>query len=179
MDYLVTQIMDQVDENYRDWYDFVWNRTRGIRKVSCALQRSALNFRNGSGGPTAHLYISTHTHQSSSFLALTGHHPAAPVLPKHGVTDREVHALPYSLRSPPLRGAHVLFRRQDQQREHDKVPAEPQGDVPGPGHTPRLLPQRGRVSPVQRVAEAQRGRHPTVRRGRHSHKKKKTIATHT
>ncbi|XP_041663549.1 germinal-center associated nuclear protein isoform X2 [Cheilinus undulatus] len=32
MDYLVTQIMDQGDDNYREWYDFVWNRTRGIRK---------------------------------------------------------------------------------------------------------------------------------------------------
>ncbi|KAM3607427.1 uncharacterized protein V6R79_007728 [Siganus canaliculatus] len=31
MNYLVTQIMDQGHEN-RDWYDFVWNRTRGIRK---------------------------------------------------------------------------------------------------------------------------------------------------
>lgn len=33
MDYLVTQIMNQDHENQRDWYDFVWNRTRGIRKV--------------------------------------------------------------------------------------------------------------------------------------------------
>lgn len=33
MDYLVTQIMDHGEGNYRDWYDFVWNRTRGIRKV--------------------------------------------------------------------------------------------------------------------------------------------------
>nr|XP_014424093.1 germinal-center associated nuclear protein [Pelodiscus sinensis] len=32
MDYLVTQIMDQGEGNYREWYDFVWNRTRGIRK---------------------------------------------------------------------------------------------------------------------------------------------------
>ncbi|XP_037343746.2 germinal-center associated nuclear protein [Pungitius pungitius] len=32
MDYLVTQIMDQGHDNYRDWYDFVWNRTRAIRK---------------------------------------------------------------------------------------------------------------------------------------------------
>ncbi|KTF86048.1 hypothetical protein cypCar_00014410 [Cyprinus carpio] len=32
MDYLVTQIMDQGEGNYRDWYDFVWNRTRGVRK---------------------------------------------------------------------------------------------------------------------------------------------------
>lgn len=32
MDYLVTQVMDQHNDNYRDWYDFVWNRTRGIRK---------------------------------------------------------------------------------------------------------------------------------------------------
>ena len=34
MNYLVSQIMDQSHDNYRDWYDFVWNRTRGIRKVS-------------------------------------------------------------------------------------------------------------------------------------------------
>lgn len=34
MDYLVTSIMDQGEGNYREWYDFVWNRTRGIRKVS-------------------------------------------------------------------------------------------------------------------------------------------------
>ncbi|KAH1184710.1 hypothetical protein KIL84_012651 [Mauremys mutica] len=32
MDYLVIQIMDQGEGNYREWYDFVWNRTRGIRK---------------------------------------------------------------------------------------------------------------------------------------------------
>ncbi|XP_027713217.1 germinal-center associated nuclear protein [Vombatus ursinus] len=32
MDYLVTQIMDQREGSLRDWYDFVWNRTRGIRK---------------------------------------------------------------------------------------------------------------------------------------------------
>ncbi|XP_068184771.1 germinal-center associated nuclear protein isoform X2 [Antennarius striatus] len=32
MDYLVTQIMDQFHDNSRDWYDFVWNRTRSIRK---------------------------------------------------------------------------------------------------------------------------------------------------
>ncbi|XP_009889707.1 PREDICTED: germinal-center associated nuclear protein [Charadrius vociferus] len=32
MDYLVTNIMDQGEANYREWYDFVWNRTRGIRK---------------------------------------------------------------------------------------------------------------------------------------------------
>ncbi|KAM4012056.1 LOW QUALITY PROTEIN: germinal-center associated nuclear protein-like [Anomaloglossus baeobatrachus] len=32
MDYMVTNIMDQGEDNYRDWYDFVWNRTRGIRK---------------------------------------------------------------------------------------------------------------------------------------------------
>ncbi|XP_055018999.1 LOW QUALITY PROTEIN: germinal-center associated nuclear protein [Boleophthalmus pectinirostris] len=32
MDYIVTQILDQGQDNYRDWYDFVWNRTRAIRK---------------------------------------------------------------------------------------------------------------------------------------------------
>lgn len=36
MDYLVTNIMDQGEGNCREWYDFVWNRTRGIRKVSTA-----------------------------------------------------------------------------------------------------------------------------------------------
>ncbi|XP_048193075.1 germinal-center associated nuclear protein-like [Perognathus longimembris pacificus] len=32
MDYLVTQILDRKDSSLRDWYDFVWNRTRGLRK---------------------------------------------------------------------------------------------------------------------------------------------------
>ncbi|XP_053733948.1 germinal-center associated nuclear protein [Synchiropus splendidus] len=32
MDYLITQIMDQGQDNPREWYDFVWNRTRSIRK---------------------------------------------------------------------------------------------------------------------------------------------------
>ncbi|XP_072117275.1 germinal-center associated nuclear protein isoform X1 [Mobula birostris] len=32
MDYLVSRIMDLGEGNYRDWYDFVWNRTRGVRK---------------------------------------------------------------------------------------------------------------------------------------------------
>lgn len=40
MDYLVTQIMDQGHDKHRDWYDFVWNRTRGIRKVSVRLAES-------------------------------------------------------------------------------------------------------------------------------------------
>lgn len=39
MDYLVTNIMDQGEGNYREWYDFVWNRTRGIRKVSTSRWR--------------------------------------------------------------------------------------------------------------------------------------------
>ena len=34
MDYLVTRIMDQTGGGLRDWYDFLWNRTRGVRKVS-------------------------------------------------------------------------------------------------------------------------------------------------
>ena len=39
MDYLVTQIMDQKEGSLRDWYDFVWNRTRGIRKVSVTFDQ--------------------------------------------------------------------------------------------------------------------------------------------
>ena len=33
MDYLATNIMDLVEGREGDWFDFVWNRTRGIRKV--------------------------------------------------------------------------------------------------------------------------------------------------
>ena len=33
MDYLVTMVMDKGHERLGDWYDFVWNRTRAIRKV--------------------------------------------------------------------------------------------------------------------------------------------------
>uniref|UniRef100_UPI00358F0F71 germinal-center associated nuclear protein isoform X2 n=1 Tax=Myxine glutinosa TaxID=7769 RepID=UPI00358F0F71 len=32
MDYLVTQILDQGENCWAEWYDFVWNRTRSIRK---------------------------------------------------------------------------------------------------------------------------------------------------
>ncbi|XP_069472142.1 germinal-center associated nuclear protein [Ambystoma mexicanum] len=32
MDYIIGRIMDQGEGNYREWYDFVWNRTRAIRK---------------------------------------------------------------------------------------------------------------------------------------------------
>ena len=36
MDYLVTMVMDEGRDRPADWYDFVWNRTRAIRKVeSC------------------------------------------------------------------------------------------------------------------------------------------------
>ena len=41
MDYLVTQIMDQTEGSLRDWYDFLWNRTRGIRKVSATSDEEA------------------------------------------------------------------------------------------------------------------------------------------
>jgi hypothetical protein len=34
MDYMVNNIMDLGINNWAEWYDFVWNRTRGIRKVS-------------------------------------------------------------------------------------------------------------------------------------------------
>lgn len=36
MDYLLVKIMDRCDdkdENLGDWYHFLWDRTRGIRKV--------------------------------------------------------------------------------------------------------------------------------------------------
>lgn len=97
-----------------------------------------------------------------SFFLSTGHHPAAPVLPAHSVTDWEVHTLPRALRPPPLRGAYVSFRRQDQQWKHDKVPPKSEGNVWGPEDSSDLLPPGGRVPPVQRASETQRWWHPTV-----------------
>lgn len=148
MDYLVTQIMDRGPDSHRDWYDFVWNRTRGIRKVSVRAATSS-RFPHG-GGLTVPL--------------CSGHHPAAALLPPHRVADREMHQVPRSLRPPPLRAAHVVLRRQDQQREHDQVSAESEGNVRGSGDAADVLPPGGRVPPVQRPAEAQRRRHPAVSR---------------
>lgn len=37
MDYLVTMVMDDGQDRPADWYDFVWNRTRAIRKVCWPL----------------------------------------------------------------------------------------------------------------------------------------------
>lgn len=99
---------------------------------------------------------------SSSLIVPTGHHPAAPVLSRHGDADWEVHTLPRALRSPSVWGAYLIVRCQDQQREHDKVSTESQRNVPGPGHGADLLPPGGRVSPVQRAAETQWRRHPAV-----------------
>ncbi|XP_038605101.1 germinal-center associated nuclear protein-like [Tachyglossus aculeatus] len=32
MDYLITHVMNKMEGNTREWYDFIWNRTRGVRK---------------------------------------------------------------------------------------------------------------------------------------------------
>ena len=37
MDYLVTVVMDKGDGRWPEWYNFVWNRTRAIRKVHGAF----------------------------------------------------------------------------------------------------------------------------------------------
>lgn len=37
MDYLATNIMNLSEGREGEWFDFVWNRTRGIRKVGCSL----------------------------------------------------------------------------------------------------------------------------------------------
>ena len=36
MDYLICNVIDKFHESVslEDWYDFIWNRTRSIRKVS-------------------------------------------------------------------------------------------------------------------------------------------------
>ena len=77
MDYLVIQIMDQVQDNYRDWYDFVWNRTRGIRKVTTTTQNNILQ----RYGALIEIFF------SSSSVIISGHHSAAPVLPTNRFTD--------------------------------------------------------------------------------------------
>ena len=37
MDYLATSIMDASNDRWAEWFDFLWNRTRGIRKVCVML----------------------------------------------------------------------------------------------------------------------------------------------
>lgn len=37
MDYLVTTVMDAGADKLYEWYDFLWNRTRGIRKVRVVM----------------------------------------------------------------------------------------------------------------------------------------------
>ena len=38
MDYLMTAVMDTGANRKYDWYDFLWNRTRGLRKVKWCLR---------------------------------------------------------------------------------------------------------------------------------------------
>jgi deoxyribodipyrimidine photolyase-like uncharacterized protein len=43
MDYLLAKVMDRCDskdENLGDWYHFLWDRTRGIRKVHIYIKAS-------------------------------------------------------------------------------------------------------------------------------------------
>lgn len=47
MDYLLNNVIDDGKEGvWADWYDFLWNRTRAIRKVYAALlkPKSPLEF---------------------------------------------------------------------------------------------------------------------------------------
>ena len=44
MDYLVTCVMDEREGKTEMWYDFVWNRTRAIRKVCLAYSQDILVF---------------------------------------------------------------------------------------------------------------------------------------
>ena len=43
MDYLVTMVMDAGSDRPADWYDFLWNRTRAIRKVRLCACISGIN----------------------------------------------------------------------------------------------------------------------------------------
>ena len=56
MDYLVTMVMDAAEEGkWADWYDFVWNRTRAIRKVK--LRDLTDTVQTSSIGYCAHLSL--------------------------------------------------------------------------------------------------------------------------
>lgn len=91
-----------------------------------------------------------------------GHHAAAPMRPHDSVPDREVHPVSHPLCSLHVWGAHVLLWCQDQQWEHDQVPSESEGDVPGPEKQGSLLCQRSRVPGLQCSAQSQQGGHPKV-----------------
>lgn len=44
MNYLLNEIADRGEEGkWAEWYDFLWNRSRGIRKVSLSLGIKMLN----------------------------------------------------------------------------------------------------------------------------------------
>ena len=49
MDYLVTYIMDNQDRGWADWFEFLWNRTRAIRKVKTMIM-STITFYYGCEG---------------------------------------------------------------------------------------------------------------------------------
>ena len=42
MDYLVTYIMDNQDRGWADWFEFLWNRTRAIRKVKTIIMSTTV-----------------------------------------------------------------------------------------------------------------------------------------
>jgi len=44
MDYLMNNIMDTGgDGKWADWYEYLWNRTRSLRKVSCIVWVTGLH----------------------------------------------------------------------------------------------------------------------------------------
>lgn len=112
MDYLVTQIMDQGEGNYRDWYDFVWNRTRGIRKVwftasLCILIVLAIK-------ADVALFLVCVTVDIFMSCVSAGYYTAAPLWPSDCVSNRKVHSLSHPLRPPSVPGAYDVFWCKDQ-----------------------------------------------------------------
>ena len=83
--------------------------------------------------------------------------------PGGGGAAGEVRPIPrLLLRAAVHRGLHGL-RLQDQRREPDQVPPDPEGAVRGHGEQARpLLPQRGRVPRLHGAHEPQRRGHAEV-----------------
>lgn len=111
MDYLVTRIMDQGEGNYRDWYDFVWNRTRGIRKV-CFTASAYILFVVMSNSDLTSLLVCV-TVDMTMLRVSTGYYTAAPLWPIDCVSNREMHSLPHPLCSSSVPGAYDVLWCQD------------------------------------------------------------------
>lgn len=70
--------------------------------------------------------------------------------------------LPHLLCGATLWRGYAFVWRQNQQREHDKVPTDAEGELLGPGEEAGVLSQWGRDEVLHGLNESQPRRHPKV-----------------